>query len=121
MFDIIEACKQYAKDNADANGQAMELELPDDLNETVQYTSNLWPDGVPVTKMFERNRRVRLMIAKGTKLQGVTYTGRASGSEIFEFLWKGSWYRSFTLSDRFGEMTEILLRFGANLHPFLIG
>ena len=74
----------YAAENADAGGEVVTVTVKEDTDfDCVQ--AGIWPDGVPITKDFERNEDWCLPIAAGTILTGVRYRGRASGSSIFEF------------------------------------
>lgn len=89
------ACIAYAKENADAEGTVMTCTLDGDLDGSFKW-AHTWEDGVPVTKMFERcERAAPVHIPDGTVLMGVQYRGRASGHEIFEFIWGQTWYRAF--------------------------
>jgi hypothetical protein len=97
--DVESACKQYALDNEDAGGYVAKLTFEEDHRDFVKYTSDTWKDGVPVTKMFERNSEISLFIPAGTTVMGVVYTGRATGQELFEFVYGGVWYRTYAYID----------------------
>lgn len=92
------ACRQHAKDHYDLNGKVVEVILKNDFKQTVNYTSETWDDGVPVTKMFNRNDDITLYISKGTVLKGITYVGKVSESLIFEFYHNGTWYQEIGAS-----------------------
>lgn len=86
------AVTSYLAENIRAHGKIVECVLEDDLDlRDVQFTSNMWDDGVPVTKMFDRNPTIDVSIPKGTHLKGVTYVGRATQAQMVDFYWAGMW------------------------------
>jgi hypothetical protein len=91
-FDVAAACEAYAKENEEKGGKAFDLILQKDLDLHVQWTSNTWDDGVPVTKMFRRNDTIQLSLDEGTRVRGVTYAGWSSGKPQCDFVLNGIWY-----------------------------
>ena len=111
-IDVRAACEKYAQDNEDAGGQVMQVTLVDDVDLDCEYTKDSWEDGVPVTKGFSRNGSVGVFIPAGQVLMGVTYTGRASGCDIFEFRYGRTWYRTYPVAGTIGtprnELREVV-------------
>ena len=66
--------------------------LDSDQHVTLQWTSDMWEDGVPVTKMFNRNPPVSLRLSRETILHGVLYEGFATSQDMFDFYLNGVWY-----------------------------
>ncbi len=94
--DILSACQNYAtEDNSDANGKVMKVTLSKDYDGRCLYTDKVWPEGAPVCKMFDRNNAIPVFIPAGTEVMGVQYTGRASGDEVYEFVFRQTWYRTY--------------------------
>lgn len=90
---LMKAAAKYADDNADAEGELVESVIGNDIDtQYIQYTSDMWEGGVPVTKMFNRNDEIPLFVPAGTKLVGVTYIGRASGCRLVDFYYGRAWY-----------------------------
>jgi hypothetical protein len=98
-MDIIATCKQYAIDLRDVGGCAITVTLDKDVNAELQFTHNVWPDGVPVSKMFDRNGDVSIHMMAGTVLHGVVYTGRRTHMDICEFWYVDAWYRTYMVND----------------------
>jgi|SRR5579863_6467924 len=98
-MDTIAACRAYAIENRDAGGVARSVVLTEDVDTHCEYTKSMWEDGVPETKMFERNGSIPLHIPAGATLHGVSYVGRASGHHIFEFVYGKAWYRTYMVDD----------------------
>lgn len=92
MKDWTKALERYAQDNAQQGGRIVEVTVTEDMDLDVMWTDATWEDGVPVTKYFGRNPEISLHLPKGTVLKGVTYTGRSSGSTIFDFPYGKMWY-----------------------------
>lgn len=90
----------FADLNKDGRFEAELVEgtLQDAHDVDASWTTNVWDDGVPVTKMFHRNGEVPLHLPEGTKLKGVRYVGQASGCQMFDFVYGHSWY-SIAMSD----------------------
>lgn len=97
-MDAIAACKAYAKENDDASGVALSVTLDHDVNARLEW-ADTWEDGVPETKLFERNSTAPLHIPSGTTLHGVAYVGRASGHTLFEFVYGEVWWRTYHVEE----------------------
>jgi hypothetical protein len=97
--DTIAACRAYAAENQDAAGVAVSVVLTEDVDTHCSYTSSTWNDGRPESKMFERSGSVPLHIPAGAELFGVCYVGRATGANIFEFIYGQAWYRTYMVDD----------------------
>ena len=95
MFDVIKACESYTKENLDASGQRAHAVLDEDCTAFLEYSSDVWEDGAPVAKMFERNDLLRVKLPCGVTLNGVIYYGRVSEHMIFEFVYNYVWYRTY--------------------------
>lgn len=91
-MDIEAAIRSYAADLSRQCGTPVEVTLDRERRVTVAWTSDIWEDGVPVTKMFRRNPDVTLRLPAGTKLRGVQYEGCATGQDMFSFYLNGVWY-----------------------------
>ena len=91
-MDIEAAIHSYAADLSRHRGTPVEVTLDRDRHVTLEWTSDMWEDGAPVTKMFRRNPGVKLRIPAGTKLRGVQYEGCATGQDMFDFYLFGVWY-----------------------------
>lgn len=91
-MDIDTAIRSYAADLSRQWGTPAEVTLDRDRRVTVEWTSDMWEDGVPVTKMFRRNPDVTLRLSAGTKLRGVKYEGAVTGQDMFSFYLNGVWY-----------------------------
>jgi len=91
-MDIEAAIRSYAADLSRQWGTPAEVTLDRDRHVTLEWTTNMWEDGVPVTKMFRRNPGVSLRLPVGTKLRGVQYEGAATGQDMFDFYLNGVWY-----------------------------
>jgi len=91
-MDIEAAIRSYASDLSRQWGTPVEVTLDRDRHVTLEWTSDMWEDGVPVTKMFRRNPSVSLRLPAGTKLRGVQYEGCATGQDMFSFYLNGVWY-----------------------------
>ena len=91
-MDIDTAIRSYTADLSRQSGTPAEVTLDRDRHVTVEWTSDMWEDGVPVTKMFRRNPDVTLRLPSGTKLRGVKYKGAVTGQDMFSFYLNGVWY-----------------------------
>ena len=68
-----------------------------------EWTSHVWGDGIPHTKMYGRNPSVHLDLEAGTRLRGIEYKSRISDVVMVEFCLNGVWY-----SNRGGEILDYL-------------
>ena len=91
-MDIEAAIRSYTADLSRQWGTPAEVTLDRDRHVTVEWTSDMWEDGVPVTKMFRRNPDVTLRLPAGTTLRGVLYEGAVTGQDMFSFYLNGVWY-----------------------------
>lgn len=91
-MDIEAAIRSYTSDLSQQRGTPVEVTLDRDRHVTLEWTSSMWDDGVPVTKMFRRNPDVSLRLPAGTKLRGVQYEGCITGQDMFDFYLNGVWY-----------------------------
>lgn len=91
-MDIEAAIRSYAADLSRQRGTPAEVTLDRDRHVVLKWSSDTWEDGVPVTKMFQRNPNVSLRLPAGTKLRGVQYEGCATGQDMFSFYLNGAWY-----------------------------
>jgi len=91
-MNVNKACAAYADENKRLNAVVFDLVMTEDYTGDFAWTSDKWTDGVPVTKMFDRNEPITLELDAGTRLRGIAYVGNATGSNIIDFVLNGVWY-----------------------------
>lgn len=92
-MDTKAAIRAYYEDlSREAPAKQVVCTLDHDRHVTLQWTSDMWEDGIPVTKKFNRNPPVSLRLSRGTILHGVLYEGLATSQDMFDFYLNGVWY-----------------------------
>lgn len=57
-----------------------------------RYTSDVWADGTPVTKMFHRNEEITLSLKENDYIEGIIFNGYVS-YVVVDFYFRGTWYQ----------------------------
>ena len=92
-FNLSATLLKYADDNASQGGTVVDFILSKDVDIWVRWSADKWEDGVPVTKMFGRNRELELGLGEGTRIRGVAYNSwRNDGCAVLDFYLIGVWY-----------------------------
>lgn len=62
------------------------------INLSCRYTSDVWADGTPVTKMFHRNEEITLSLKENDYIEGIIFNGYVS-YVVVDFYFRGTWYQ----------------------------
>lgn len=66
--------------------------LKESINLSCRYTSDIWDDGTPVTKMFHRNEEITLSLKENDYIEGIIFNGYVS-YVVVDFYFRETWYQ----------------------------
>jgi hypothetical protein len=91
--NVMAACKAYAQELHEQGAEVVTCTLDTNLDDEVPWAPT-WGNGVPETKMFNRNDHAPVFVRAGETLTGVSFTGN-SGRMIFDFIRGSYWFRVY--------------------------